>query len=153
MRNLYKIIVLLMLVTLPLAACSPAPDAAPAEEVVDEGVSDAAPADEAADDEVTDAVPAEDAADEEAAAPETEGGFAWDQDYISEVPPIMMMDPYFGIFGQSQVPVPYYYEDAVKLSGHSCGATSGAWTIARKALEVLYPNGEIPVRGQIAVEA
>ena len=153
MRNLYKIIVLLMLVTIPLAACSPAPDAAPAEEVVDEGVSDAAPAEETADDEVTDAVPTEDAADEEVDAPETEEGFSWDQDYISEVPPIMMMDPYFGIFGQSQVPVPYYYEDAVKLSGHSCGATSGAWTIARKALEVLYPNGEIPVRGQIAVEA
>ncbi len=79
--------------------------------------------------------------------------FSWDQEYITEVPPIMMIDPYFGIFGQSQVPVPYYYEEAVKLAGHSCGATTGAWTIARKALEVLYPDGEIPVRGQIAVEA
>jgi hypothetical protein len=79
--------------------------------------------------------------------------FAWDQDYITEVPPIMMMDPYFEIFGQSQVPVPYYYEEAVKLSGHSCGAITGAWTITRKALEVLYPDGEIPVRGNIAVEA
>jgi hypothetical protein len=65
----------------------------------------------------------------------------------------MMIDPYFQIFGQSQVAVPYYYEEAVKLAGHSCGATTGAWTITRKALEVLYPNGETPVRGQIAVEA
>jgi hypothetical protein len=79
--------------------------------------------------------------------------FAWDQDYITEVPPLMMIDPYFGIFGQSQVPVPYYYEEAVKVAGHSCGAITGAWTITRKALEVLYPDGEIPVRGQIAVEA
>ena len=79
--------------------------------------------------------------------------FAWDQAYISEVEPIMMLEPYFQIFGQSQEAVPYYYEEAVKLAGHSCGATTGAWTIAKKALEVLYPNGEIPVRGQIAVEA
>lgn len=79
--------------------------------------------------------------------------FAWDQAYITEVPPIMMKEPYFGIFGQSQEPVPYYYEEAVKLAGHSCGATTGAWTIARKALEVLYPDGEVPVRGQIRVDA
>lgn len=79
--------------------------------------------------------------------------FAWDQAYITEVPPIMMKEPYFGIFGQSQEPVPYYYEEAVKLAGHSCGATTGAWTITKKALEILYPNGEVPVRGQIAVEA
>ncbi len=79
--------------------------------------------------------------------------FAWDLDYIMEVPPIMMIDPYFQIFGQSQGPVPYTYEAAVKLSGQSSGATAGAWTITRKALEVLYPNGEIPVRGQIFVEA
>ena len=79
--------------------------------------------------------------------------FTWDQAYISEVPPIMMKEPYFEIFGQSQEPVPYYYEEAVKLAGHSCGATTGAWIITRKALEVLYPDGEIPVRGQILVEA
>jgi hypothetical protein len=148
MRNLYKIVVLLMLVAIPLVACSPASDTAPVEEVADEVVSDAAPAEE-----VTDAAPAEEETEEEVVAPEVEEGFSWDQDYISEVPPIMMMDPYFQIFGQSQEPVPYYYENAVKLAGHSCGATSGAWTITRKALEVLYPNGEIPVRGQIAVEA
>jgi len=112
MRNLYKIVVLLMLVALPLAACSPASDAAPAEEVVEEVVTDAAPVEE-----VTDAAPAEEETEEEVVAPEVEEGFSWDQDYISEVPPIMMMDPYFQIFGQSQEPVPYYYEDAVKLAG------------------------------------
>jgi hypothetical protein len=86
-------------------------------------------------------------------APASAENFAWDQAYITEVPPIIMSEPYFGIFGQTSGPVPYYYEEAVKLAGHSCGATTGAWTITRKALEVLYPNGEIPVRGQIAVEA
>jgi hypothetical protein len=77
----------------------------------------------------------------------------WTQDYITQVEPIMMMEPYFAIFGQTDGAIPYYYEEAVKLAGHSCGATAGAWTITRKALEVLYPDGEIPVRGQIAVDA
>ena len=143
MKNLYKIVALMMLVALSLAACTPA--AAPADVAVDEVVPDAAPAEDTADD-------AADEAETEVEVVVVEG-FAWDQDYITEVPPIMMMDPYFEIFGQSQVPVPYYYETAVKLAGHSCGATSGAWTIAKKALEVLYPDGEVPVRGQIAVEA
>jgi len=97
--------------------------------------------------------PAERPTTSEEAASEPGDGFAWDQDYIANVPPIMMIDPYFEIFGQSQVAVPYYYEEAVKLAGHSCGAVTGAWTIARKALEALYPGGETPVRGQIAVEA
>jgi hypothetical protein len=79
--------------------------------------------------------------------------FAWEQDYITDVEPIMMYDPYFSIFGQSQTAVPYYYEEVVKVAGHSCGATTGAWVITQKALEVLYPDGEIPVRGQIYVEA
>jgi predicted hydrocarbon binding protein len=89
----------------------------------------------------------------EKSAPVSVEDFAWEQAYITEVPPIMMSEPYFGIFGQTSGPVPYYYEEAVNLAGHSCGATTGAWVITRKALEVLYPNGEVPVRGQIAVEA
>ena len=144
MRNRFKLVVFFVLVILALAACSPAPEAAPAEEAVEETAPEAAPAEDETADESSDSASAD---------AEMEEVFAWDQEYIDEVPPIMMMDPYFEIFGQSQVPVPYYYDDAVKLSGHSCGATSGAWTITRKALEVLYPGGEIPVRGQIAVEA
>lgn len=42
--------------------------------------------------------------------------FSWTQDYIKEVPPLMMIDPYFQIFGQSQEAVPYHYETAVKVS-------------------------------------
>lgn len=89
----------------------------------------------------------------EPAATEVAVPSIWTQDYISQVPPIMMSEPYFAIFGQTEGAIPYYYEEAVKLAGHSCGATAGAWTITRKALEVLYPDGEIPVRGQIKVEA
>jgi len=137
MKKRYLVFAVLVIASMSLLACSPA---TPAESPnTSEGVS-------------SEAETVEEAQVEEAAS-EPEDGFSWDQDYITEVPPIMMIDPYFDIFGQSKVAVPYYYENAVKLAGHSCGATTGAWTITRKALEVLYPNGEIPVRGQIAVEA
>lgn len=76
----------------------------------------------------------------------------WLQDHITNVPPIIMKDPFLGMLGQTDKPIAYTYEEVVKLSGHSCGAVTGAWTITRKALEALYPN-EIPVRGQIKIQA
>ncbi|MCL4823788.1 MAG: hypothetical protein KJZ57_06170, partial [Anaerolineales bacterium] len=47
-------------------------------------------------------------------APVSAENFAWEQDYITAVPPIMMTEAYFDIFGQTTGPVPYYYEEAVK---------------------------------------
>lgn len=46
--------------------------------------------------------------------------------------------------------VEYGYSDVVKLTGHACPTTAGAFLICKKALEKLYP-GEIPVRGEISV--
>ena len=78
----------------------------------------------------------------------------WTQKHIAQVPPIMMNEPFFlNLFGQTDRRVPYTYEEAVKLAGHSCGATAGAWEITRKALKVLYPCPQIPVRGEIRVYA
>jgi hypothetical protein len=74
----------------------------------------------------------------------------WLADYIKKVPPILMKEPFLELLGQTDQPVPYTYEETVKLAGHSCGAVAGAWTITRKALESLYP-GTLPVRGQIKV--
>ena len=168
MKKLYLVFAILIIAAMAVSACTPAATAAPPTlpseaDAVEEApaVEEVTPAEEEASVEevpaAEESAPEEEAPVKEApveeAAPEPEDGFAWDQDYITEVPPIMMIDPYFQIFGQSQVAVPYTYETAVKLAGHSCGATTGAWTIARKALEVLYPGGEIPVRGQITVEA
>lgn len=138
MKKLHLAFAVVIIAALVLAACAPAPSPA-TEEIIE-----TAPATE---------IPTEAVVVEEPTPTEPPEPALWTQDYITQVPPIMMMEPYFQIFGQSQVAVPYTYENAVKLSGHSCGAVAGAWTIARKALEVLYPNGEIPVRGQIAVEA
>ena len=74
----------------------------------------------------------------------------WREAYIAEVPPILMQDPFLELYGQVDQPMPYYFSEAVKAAGHSCGAVAGAWTITRKALEKLYPS-TIPVRGQIKV--
>lgn len=76
----------------------------------------------------------------------------WNFDYIQQVPPIMMRDPLVELVGQVSKPIPYYYVEAVKLSGHSCVIVAAAWTMTRVALEELYQNGEVPVRGQIAIK-
>lgn len=74
----------------------------------------------------------------------------WREDYIAAVPPILMQEPFLELYGQVVQPVPYYYYEAVKMAGHSCGAVAGAWTITRKALEYLYPEA-MPVRGHLRV--
>ena len=79
-------------------------------------------------------------------------GANWNFDYIQQVPPIMMKDALIETVGQTSEPIPYYYEEAVKLSGHSCMIVSAAWAMTRLALEELYPNGEVPIRGQILVD-
>jgi hypothetical protein len=76
----------------------------------------------------------------------------WTQDHVLLVPPIEMYEPFFELFDQRDRPALYKYREAVKLAGHSCGATSSAWEITKKALELLYP-GETPVRGDIMVYA
>lgn len=78
----------------------------------------------------------------------------WTQKSIRKVPPIIMSEPYLlELFGQTDRDVAYNYDEAVKLAGHSCGATAGAWEIARIALEELYDPDETPVRGEIRVYA
>jgi hypothetical protein len=146
MKKLHPLFAVVLVLAFTFSACAPVTQQAPPVQPEKESAT-AEPAEQAAPAE------SESPAEEAASVDETDTAFAWEQEYIREVPPIMMVDPYFQIFGQSQVAVPYTYENAVKLAGHSCGATMGAWMIARKALEVLYPNGEIPVRGQIAVQA
>ncbi len=156
MKKLYSVVAILIIAVFVLSACAPAAPteapAAPVEPQATQPPAEPAPVEEA--DPPEEVVPTEEeVAPVEEVVEEPLVESIWDQDYIDQVPPIMMVEPYYKIFGQSQVAVPYYYEDAVKLAGHSCGATTGAWTITKKALEALYPNGEIPVRGQIAVEA
>ncbi len=48
-------------------------------------------------------------------------------------------------------PFEYRYEDAVRLSGHSCPTVAGAFLAVDAALQALYSSGEMPARGQIEV--
>lgn len=152
MQQSVKVQVVCVIGALLLSACAPAlaPTAVPPPAAATEAPTAAAAA--AAPTAAAEAA-APTAAAEAAAPTQPPQESLWTQDYITQVPPIRLIEPYFQMFGQSQTAIPYSYEEAVKLAGHSCGATAGAWTIVRKALEALYPNGETPVRGQIAVNA
>lgn len=44
-------------------------------------------------------------------------------------------------------------DDVGKYSGHVCAGISSGFILVKQALEKLYPNGEVPVRGQIRVAA
>ncbi|MCZ7552429.1 MAG: hypothetical protein B6D39_06860 [Anaerolineae bacterium UTCFX2] len=96
--------------------------------------------------------PAQPAANQ--AAPAAEGSAEkWNYEYISKVPPIMLRDPLMEMLGQTDEPIPFYYEEAAKMSGHSCMVVAAAWSMTRLALEALYPSGEVPVRGQIVIQS
>ncbi|MEA3505416.1 MAG: FmdE family protein [Bacteroidota bacterium] len=44
-------------------------------------------------------------------------------------------------------------DDVGKYSGHMCAGIASGFLMSKQALEVLYPNGDIPVRGNIRVVA
>ncbi len=77
----------------------------------------------------------------------------WKIDHITKVPPIMMRDALIEMLDQTDNPIPYYYEEAVKFSGHSCMVVASAWMMTKLALDELYPGDEVPVRGQIQITA
>ncbi len=73
-------------------------------------------------------------------------------DFFNQVPPIKLTDPLAAVLGaveEGEI-FEYHYSDAVKLSGHSCPAVSGAFKMTELALAELY-GSEIPVRGNIRV--
>ena len=44
-------------------------------------------------------------------------------------------------------------DDVGKYTGHVCAGIASAYLLTKQALALLYPNGEIPVRGQISIAA
>ena len=72
--------------------------------------------------------------------------------FFDEAPTLTLRDPLADFLGAAENGiVTYTYLDAVKLAGHSCPTVAGAFLMTITALEALYP-GELPVRGEIAVE-
>ncbi|MEW6778226.1 MAG: FmdE family protein [Bdellovibrionota bacterium] len=68
------------------------------------------------------------------------------------IPELLLRDPlaeFLGALGPGET-FSYSYDDAVKLSGHSCPTVAGSYLMTVVALQALYP-GSIPVRGEIEV--
>lgn len=73
-------------------------------------------------------------------------------EFFQQVPPLTLRDPLAELLGAADDGViEYRYADAVKLAGHSCPTVAGAWLMARRGLESLYPDG-LPQRGGMRVE-
>jgi formylmethanofuran dehydrogenase subunit E len=73
--------------------------------------------------------------------------------FFQEVQPIRFLEPLAQTLGALQGKeglLEYTYADVVKMAGHACPTTAGAYLACRKALEKLYP-GQIPVRGEISI--
>ena len=73
-------------------------------------------------------------------------------DFFDQVEPIRLQDPlsnFLGAFVDGKLDISYL--DCVKLAGHSCPTVAGAYLMALKGLESLYPDA-LPQRGYIKVE-
>ncbi len=76
------------------------------------------------------------------------------RDFLSEVDPIRFKEPFaetLGVFKKEDTVLMYSYIDVVKMAGHACPTTAGAFLCCREALKKLYPD-EIPIRGDISIK-
>lgn len=71
--------------------------------------------------------------------------------FFDQTPTITLYDPLAEVLGAFEYGiVTYAYLDAVKLAGHSCPTVAGAYLMALKGIDALYPDS-FPQRGSIAV--
>ena len=69
---------------------------------------------------------------------------------------IKVKDPMASLVGYKKAGEDYFeisLDDVGKYSGHVCAGIASGFLVVKQALEILYPNGEVPVRGQIRVAA
>lgn len=72
-------------------------------------------------------------------------------DFFSLIPSITLIDPLAEVLGAAENGiVEYFYEDVVKLAGHSCPTVAGAYLMVRLGIQSLYSE-KTPVRGEIKV--
>ncbi len=75
------------------------------------------------------------------------------RDFFHEVEPIRFREPFaetLGIFKKEDAVLEYTFIDVVKMAGHACPTTAGAYLCCAEALKKLYPN-ELPIRGDISI--
>ena len=72
--------------------------------------------------------------------------------FFDEIDPIILKDNLSSFLGSTEDGImEYSYLDVVKMAGHSCGVTSGAYLMTREGLKALYGK-DTPMRGEIKVE-
>jgi len=72
--------------------------------------------------------------------------------FFDKVPAIQLQDPlsnFLGAFEEGKMEISYL--ECVKLAGHSCPTVAGAYLMAVKGLEILFPEEELPQRGAIHI--
>ncbi len=75
------------------------------------------------------------------------------RDFLTEVEPIRFREPFaetLGVFTKEDAVLEYTFVDVVKIAGHACPTTAGAYVCCQEALKALY-DGETPVRGDISI--
>ena len=73
-------------------------------------------------------------------------------DFYNTIQPIILKDGLAEFLGAPEDgEIEIHYLDIVKMAGHSCATVAGAYLMAFKGLNALYPN-ELPQRGEIKVE-
>lgn len=70
--------------------------------------------------------------------------------FFADVRGIKLFDPLAAFLGAGDGIIEYGYADAVRLAGHSCPTVAGAYLMALRALETLFP-GSTPQRGAVRV--
>ena len=73
-------------------------------------------------------------------------------DYYNDIEPIELSDELAMFLGApNDGKYKIYYNEIVKMAGHSCATVAGAFLMAREGLKALYKN-DTPRRGNIQVE-
>ncbi len=75
------------------------------------------------------------------------------RDFLLDIEPIRFREPFaetLGVFKKENAVLEYTFIDVVKLAGHACPTTAGAYLCCQEAIKKLYPN-DIPVRGEISI--
>jgi formylmethanofuran dehydrogenase subunit E len=73
--------------------------------------------------------------------------------FLRDVEPIRFKEPFaqtLGVFKEKDAILEYTFMDVVKMAGHACPTTAGAYVCCQEGLKRLYPD-EYPVRGDISV--
>ncbi|MCK5857366.1 MAG: hypothetical protein KAG64_07745 [Bacteroidales bacterium] len=73
-------------------------------------------------------------------------------EFFDKIPHIELQDKLSAFLGSSEKGIiDFSYLEIVKMAGHSCAVTSGAYIMTMKGLKELY-GSEVPQRGNIKVE-